>query len=373
MTETGQSRVRVHLIVGARPNFVKIAPLWRALLNSSWCEPVIVHTGQHYDLNMSDWMFRDLGLPAPHHHLNADVGSHARVTGSVMVAYEALCLEQNRPDWVVVVGDVDSTIACALTAKKLGLRVAHLEAGLRSFDRSMPEEINRVLTDSIADLLWTPSPDADENLAREGIGAERIERVGNIMIDALVNIEAAVDAYDLTLNLGFALPEFYGVVTLHRPSNVDNSKILREVVDRLCVVARETLIVFPVHPRTAKALAREGLDSVLAGAGVRIIPPCSYLPFMALIKNAAILLTDSGGIQEEASYLGIPCLTLRNSTERPITLSLGTNRLIRVSEIEVAVAEALRRPRRPVAIPLWDGKTAERVALSLQQVCKRSP
>ncbi|AKR57776.1 UDP-N-acetylglucosamine 2-epimerase [Devosia sp. H5989] len=373
MTEKGQSRVRVHLIVGARPNFVKIAPLWRVLSNSSWCEPVIVHTGQHYDLNMSDWMFRDLGLPAPHHHLNAQTGSHARVTGSVMVAYEALCLEQDRPDWVVVVGDVDSTIACALTAKKLGLPVAHLEAGLRSFDRSMPEEINRVLTDSIADLLWTPSADADENLAREGIGAERIERVGNIMIDALVNLEAAVDAYDLTPDLGFALPEVYGVVTLHRPSNVDVPKILKEIVDRLCVAARQAFLVFPVHPRTARALEREGLGALLADAGVRMIPPCSYLPFMALIKKAAFLLTDSGGIQEEASYLGIPCLTLRNSTERPITLSLGTNRLIGVDDIEGAVAQALLHHRRPATIPLWDGKTAERVALSLQKAARRAP
>lgn len=372
MPASQQRRLRVHLIAGARPNFVKIAPLWRALKGTDWCDPVIVHTGQHYDLNMSDWMFRDLGLPAPDHHLGALTGSHARVTGSVMMAYETLCLEKERPDWVIVVGDVDSTIACAMVAKKLGLLVAHLEAGLRSFDRAMPEELNRVLTDSIADLLWTPSPDADENLAREGIPAERVECVGNIMIDALVYIEPAVNSCDLVHELGFELPPHYCVVTLHRPSNVDHPQILNEVSNRLRNIARDIAVVFPVHPRTAKSLQRSGLHQALAASGIMIVPPLSYLPFIALIKGAAFLLTDSGGIQEEASYLGIPCLTLRSSTERPVTISLGTNRLVNLDTVEIAAREVMNRQRRRVKIPLWDGETGFRVTASLKQASLKS-
>ena len=328
---------------------------------------MIVHTGQHYDLNMSDWMFRDLGLPAPHYNLGAQTGSHALVTGSVMIAYEALCLEKDRPDWVVVVGDVDSTVACAIVAKKLGFLVAHLEAGLRSFDRSMPEELNRILTDSIADLLWTPSQDGNDNLAREGIAADRVELVGNIMIDALVEAGPAIDAFDIAQELGFELPQHYCVVTLHRPSNVDDLDMLVQIVDRLCRIARLTTIIFPVHPRTAKVLERTQLNLKLVEAGVRLIAPCSYLPFMALIKGAALLLTDSGGIQEEASFLGIPCLTLRSSTERPITLSLGTNRLVRLADLETAAQAAMHLARKPAAIPMWDGNTALRVASGLRR------
>lgn len=371
MTGQQQSRLRVHLIAGARPNFVKIAPLWRALKHTDWCDPAIVHTGQHYDLNMSDWMFRDLGLPAPDHHLGAQTGSHALVTGSVMMAYEKLCRETDRPDWVIVVGDVDSTIACAITAKKLGLPVAHLEAGLRSFDRAMPEELNRILTDSIADLLWTPSEDGDENLRREGVAPERIECVGNIMIDALVEIAPAVAAYDLSAELGFVPTTPFGVVTLHRPANVDRPEALTAIVEHLCRLAGRTSIIFPVHPRTAKAMERLGLKDRLAEAGVRMIEPLSYLPFMALIKGASFLLTDSGGIQEEASYLGIPCLTLRDSTERPVTITLGTNRLVTLDDIEPAVIAAMATARRPASIPLWDGKTAGRVAASLKAASAR--
>ena len=363
-----QTSMRVHLVAGARPNFVKIAPLWKALADEEWCEPVIVNTGQHYDVALSDWMFRDLGLPAPHHHLGALIGSHARVTGSVMMAYEKLCLEVDQPDWVVVVGDVDSTVACSLSAKKLGYSVAHLEAGLRSFDRSMPEELNRIVTDSIADLLWTPSPDADENLIREGVSPEQIERVGNIMIDALVSVQPDVDRTDLKTHMGFVPTDTYGVVTLHRPTNVDDPAMLMKLVGHLCAIAQKVDLVFPVHPRTAKAFEQSGLTAQLERARVKLVPPLSYIPFIALMKRAAFLLTDSGGIQEEASYLGVPCLTLRNSTERPITITLGTNRLVRIEDVPAALEDALHMLKSPATIPLWDGKTAGRVVASLHSV-----
>jgi UDP-N-acetylglucosamine 2-epimerase (non-hydrolysing) len=360
-------RVRVHLIGGTRPNFVKIAPLWKALANEEWCEPIVVHTGQHFDINMSDWMFRDLGLPSPHFHLAAQTGSHARVTGSVMIAYEKLCQEVSPPDWVVVVGDVDSTLACAIAAKKLGLRVAHLEAGLRSFDRTMPEEINRIMTDSIADLLWTPSVDGDENLRREGVPAERVERVGNVMIDALVAVQDQVEQVSLAEEFQLDLAKRYGVITLHRPSNVDHPEVLAHIVDALVKVASEIDLVFPVHPRTRKALEHVNAIANLKRAGVRLHPPLAYIPFIALVRKAAFLLTDSGGIQEETSFLGIPCLTLRESTERPVTVSRGTNRLVTLGSVPQAVRDAMARSASPCAIPLWDGNTAHRVAASLKQ------
>lgn len=367
MSNAEEGPRRVHLIAGARPNFVKIAPLWNVLNAAEWCSPAIVHTGQHFDMNMSDWIFRDLNLPAPHHHLGALSGSHGRVTGSVMMAYEKLCTETERPDYVVVVGDVDSTIACALTAKKLQLPVAHLEAGLRSFDRTMPEEINRILTDAISDLLWTPSEDGDENLAREGIPPERIERVGNIMIDALVSVQPAVDRCDLEQELGFLPQGPYGVVTLHRPSNVDDPVMLKEIVGGLCRTARSANLIFPVHPRTRQALDRAGHLPELQAAGVRMVSALSYIPFVALVRGAGFLLTDSGGIQEEATYLGIPCLTMRASTERPVTIVRGTNRLISVADLPAAVEDALATQKRPASIPLWDGATAARVAASLKR------
>ena len=358
-------RMLIDLIAGARPNFVKIAPLWHALKKQTWCETRIIHTGQHSDIDMSEWFFRDLSLSAPHHHLAAQTGSHAQVTGSTMIAYERLCLEQ-RPDWTIVVGDVDSTVACGLAAKKLGIRVAHLEAGLRSGDRSMPEELNRVITDSIADLLWTPSPDADANLVREGIDSSRIEFIGNIMIDALIQVEDKIAKVDRNNVLGQTLEEDYAVVTLHRPSNVDDPALLRMILAALNRMACDRQIVFPVHPRTRHNIERFGLMSVLSCSKLLVSGPLSYIDFIALIRDARFLLTDSGGIQEETSFLGVPCLTLRPNTERPITISEGTNRLTALSRLDTDLAAILSRTRpAPPVIKYWDGKTAQRAVASL--------
>ncbi len=360
------AKALIHLVAGARPNFVKIAPLWHALRKANWCDVRIVHTGQHADINMSDWFFRDLMLPAPDHHLNAQTGSHAKVTGSTMIAYEELCLRE-RPDWTIVVGDVNSTIACALSAKKLGIRVAHLEAGLRSFDRSMPEEVNRVLTDAIADLLWTSSPEANDNLQNEGVPAGNIDFVGNIMIDSLEMLRDSFDGEPETAGSGLT-PGQYGIVTLHRPANVDDPTALRTAISALARVARRLPLVFPVHPRTRQALNTAGLASELEAAGVTLLPPQGYTDFMRLVKRARIAITDSGGLQEETSHLGIPCLTLRPNTERPVTVTDGTNRLVDFASLDPAVADILAAaPPAPARIPLWDGQTAGRCAASLQR------
>ncbi|MBT8143317.1 MAG: UDP-N-acetylglucosamine 2-epimerase (non-hydrolyzing), partial [Gammaproteobacteria bacterium] len=303
-----KNKIVVDLIAAARPNFMKVAPLYHALKDEDWCQLRLVHTGQHYDPNMSQAFFDDLGLPKPDRHLGVGSGSHAEQTAGVMVAYEQACIEA-RPDWVVVVGDVNSTIACALVAKKLHIKVAHLEAGLRSRDRAMPEEINRILTDSIADLLWTPSSDGDDNLQAEGVAAERIELIGNIMIDSFEMRRAEIEAAGLRSDLGFDGKE-YGVVTLHRPSNVDDRDNLETIVEQLAQVAAGTELIFPVHPRTLKQLGEFGLEQRLRNAdGITLIEPVGYVDFMNLVTGAAVVITDSGGIQEETSYLGIRCLT----------------------------------------------------------------
>ncbi|HUZ73694.1 MAG TPA: UDP-N-acetylglucosamine 2-epimerase (non-hydrolyzing) [Stellaceae bacterium] len=361
----------VHLIVAARPNFMKMAPLWHALREERWCRPILVHTGQHYDADMSDAFFRDLALPPPHHNLGAGSGSHAQQTAAVMVAYEALCMEQP-PDWVVVAGDVNSTLACTITAKKLLLPVCHLEAGLRSFDRTMPEEINRIVTDVLADLLWTPSPDADANLRREGIPADRIERVGNIMIDSLVMLRARIAEARAAQRLGLA-SRGYGVVTLHRPSNVDDPQTLERAVAALERAAEHVPLVFPMHPRTRESLRRFGMADRL-GRLPRITPisPLGYVEFMSLLTDAALAITDSGGIQEETTYLGIPCLTVRRTTERPITVTHGTNRLVTWDDLAAQVAGILAAPSAPPEPPpLWDGHTAARVCASLKAAVER--
>jgi len=358
---------RVHLIAAARPNFMKVAPLYHALARESWCRPCVVHTGQHYDANMSDAFFRDLLLPDPDFHLGIGSGSHAEQTGGVMIAYDRVCASA-RPDWIVVVGDVNSTAACALVGTKLGIPVAHLEAGLRSGDRSMPEEINRIVTDAICDLLWTPSADGDENLLREGVAAARIERVGNIMIDSLELQRARIEADGTRTALGLEAGT-YGVVTLHRPSNVDRRESLGALVSELVRAAQLLPLVFAVHPRTRKQLQTFGLRETLERAsGLKLIDPLGYIPFMNLVFGARAVITDSGGLQEETTYLDIPCLTLRDNTERPVTLTQGTNRLVKIPELASSVAAALKgewaHGRRP---DLWDGQTAARVAASLKR------
>jgi UDP-N-acetylglucosamine 2-epimerase (non-hydrolysing) len=358
--------MKVDLIAAARPNFMKVAPLHKALARSDWCTPRLVHTGQHYDANMSDAFFADLGLPQPGVHLGVGSGTHAEQTGGVMIAYEKECLK-NRPDWVIVVGDVNSTVACTLAAAKLGIRVAHLEAGLRSRDRTMPEELNRLATDALADLLWTPSPDADENLLKEGIPKERIECVGNIMIDSLEMMRPAIEARRTREKLKLE-PKGFGVVTLHRPSNVDDAQKLERLADMLAKAAANLPLVFPVHPRTRKRLEEAKLLERLQKAkGVILTEPLGYNDFMSLVFDCRYALTDSGGIQEETTYLGIPCITLRDNTERPVTVTQGTNVLARMDDAPGLIGKAVQGAWKKGRIPeLWDGKTAGRVAESLK-------
>jgi UDP-N-acetylglucosamine 2-epimerase (non-hydrolysing) len=320
----------------------------------------LVHTGQHYDIEMSDQLFRELDLPVPDRNLGVGSASHARQTAEVMSRFDVVC-EEERPDWVVVVGDVNSTLACALVAVKRGLNVAHVEAGLRSFDRSMPEEINRVLTDAVAELLFTPSADADENLKREGIPEERIRRVGNIMIDALVVHREKASHDNVGKRLGLE-PGAFVYVTLHRPANVDDRERLSRILSCLEDLARTLPVVFPMHPRTKKQFLR------FAGAGnpdgrVKMTDPVGYHASLWLAENARLVLTDSGGLQEETTFFRTPCLTLRASTERPVTVTLGSNRLTRVETLRTDVDVALKGPRRTGTVPpLWDGQTAERIA-----------
>ncbi|MEZ5498975.1 MAG: UDP-N-acetylglucosamine 2-epimerase (non-hydrolyzing) [Steroidobacteraceae bacterium] len=357
---------KIHLIAAARPNFMKIAPLYHALAKEPWCKPFIVHTGQHYDPNMSDAFFRDLRLPAPHFHLEVGSGSHAEQTGKVMIAYEKVAIAE-KPDWIVVVGDVNSTVACAMVGAKLWIPVAHLEAGLRSRDRRMPEEINRLMTDAIADLLWTPSADGDENLRAEGIPPERVECVGNIMIDSYEMMREAIEADGTRALLGLQ-PRSYGVVTLHRPSNVDTRAALEPLVAQLLSAGEHLPLVFAVHPRTRKMLQSfDLLQSLEKAPSIHLIEPLGYVPFMNLVVGARAVITDSGGVQEETTYLGIPCLTLRENTERPVTVTLGSNRLVTPATLVKELSSVLqiegRLGQRP---PLWDGHAAARVVASLK-------
>ena len=355
----------VHLVAAARPNFMKVAPLWHALEATGDFKPVIVHTGQHYDAAMSDDILTDLGLPAPDHHLGIGSGTHAEQTGRVMIAYEALAMAE-RPDWLIVVGDVNSTAAASMAAGKLRIPIVHLEAGLRSRDRDMPEELNRLVTDVLADVLWTPSPDADANLIAEGIAAERITRVGNIMMDSYELVRPAIMAADYPGELGYAAGG-YGVVTLHRPSNVDVSDRLDRLVEALIAVQGHLPLIFPVHPRTKQRLGDAGIAR-LEAAGVKTVGPAAYVRFMSLVAGAAAVITDSGGIQEETTYLGIPCLTLRDNTERPITISEGTAQLVNAGNLLERLLAALAQPKQNRKRPeYWDGRTAERCVRDLRR------
>ncbi len=362
----------IHLVAAARPNFMKIAPVYHKLKVQSWAAPVIVHTGQHYDLNMSDVFFEDLGLPAPDVHLGVGSGSHAEQTGTVMIEYEKEILRQ-RPDLVIVVGDVNSTMAATVAAVKLGVKVAHLEAGLRSFDRTMPEEINRIVTDALADILWTPSSDADENLLKEGVPKEKIYRVGNIMIDSLEMLREKIESQSVYKEFNLQ-PKSYALVTLHRPSNVDDPKSLGLLCEKIARISEKIPLVFPVHPRTRQNLEATGLYQIISKRnGLCLCDPLSYIRFMSLLFSCKLAITDSGGIQEETTYLGIPCITLRDNTERPITILEGTNRLCRINELEEkvdnAVIESAGIKKRP---DLWDGNTAIRVTGSIRDYFNRT-
>ncbi len=359
--------LKVINVVGARPNFMKVAPIVEAMRQrASEFAPLVVHTGQHYDERMSDAFFRDLGLPQPDVYLGVGSGSHAQQTAAVMQLFEPVVLRE-QPDWVLVVGDVNSTLACALVCAKLLVPVAHVEAGLRSRDRTMPEEINRLLTDQISDLLLTPSEDADENLRAEGIPAERIRFVGNVMIDSLFQqLERAATTSKVREELGVSDTP-YAVLTLHRPSNVDDPATLARILSALAQIAARLPIIFPVHPRTRKNIMEFGLAGEIEREGrVRLIEPLGYLDFLRLYSGARLVLTDSGGIQEETTALGIPCLTLRENTERPVTVTLGTNRIVGTDPALIVRAamdalESSRTDEPPRVPPLWDGHTAGRI------------
>jgi UDP-N-acetylglucosamine 2-epimerase (non-hydrolysing) len=312
------------LVAAARPNFMKVAPVWRALDATGRFNLTLVHTGQHYDENMSKVFFDELGLPKPDAHLGVGSGTHAEQTARVMLAFEPVLVGADA-DLVVVVGDVNSTLACALVACKRGVPVAHVEAGLRSFDRDMPEEINRMLTDAISDLLFITSPEARDNLLREGVEDRKIHFTGNVMIDSLRAWEHEAEKSAVLETLGLD-PGCYGLVTLHRPSNVDDIVQLTRLLDALTEIGRDCPLVFPVHPRTRQAIERAQYQ--IRGGAVRLIDPVGYLDFLKLMKYSSIVLTDSGGIQEETTALGIPCLTIRENTERPVTVTVGTNRLV---------------------------------------------
>lgn len=353
---------RILHVVGARPNFMKIAPIVHEVNNHPQeFEQMLVHTGQHYDANMSKIFFDELDLPKPDLNLEVGSGSHAQQTAQVMQRLEPVLLDY-KPDWVIVPGDVNSTLACALVASKLGHRVAHVEAGLRSFDRTMPEEINRILTDQISDLLFTPSPDADENLLREGVAPTKIRFVGNVMIDTLVQLLPKARDRWPSLQSRMRVSR-YALVTLHRPFNVDNPQILGELLQALETIAEQIDVIFPVHPRTRQRIVAHEL--LPAQHKITLLEPLGYLDFLALQLQAAFVLTDSGGVQEETTYLGIPCLTARPNTERPVTITTGTNQLVESSYVALVTA-AEKILTRPIAsngtIPeLWDGSTAKRI------------
>jgi len=362
--------VKIVNVVGARPNLMKVAPLMEAFAARPGIEALLVHTGQHYDANMSDLFFRQLGIPEPDLNLGVGSGSHAVQTAEIMKGFEPVLLE-HRPDAVLVVGDVNSTIACGLVAVKLGVALVHVEAGLRSFDRSMPEEINRILTDAISDVLFCTEASGPRNLKREGVADEKIHLVGNVMIDTLMKHRARAEASGILRELGLE-PAGYAVLTLHRPSNVDDPETLAGILSALEVVARDMPLVFPAHPRTREKLRAFGLESRLARLpGLQMIDPAGYLDFLKLMSSARLVLTDSGGIQEETTILQVPCLTLRENTERPVTVEIGTNQLVGrdPERILAAYRKVLEGGGPPGRLPPgWDGRAAGRITDVLLRV-----
>jgi UDP-N-acetylglucosamine 2-epimerase (non-hydrolysing) len=359
----GNQRIKIINVVGARPNFVKMAALMDAYRKYPEIDPLLVHTGQHYDVSMSDSFFQQLGIPAPDINLGVGSASHAAQTAEIMKAFEATVFD-HRPDAVLVVGDVNSTIACGLVAVKLGAKLVHVEAGLRSFDRSMPEEINRLLTDSISDLLFCTEKSGVDNLLREGVAEEKIFLVGNVMIDTLLKNKPKAEESGILGKFGVEA-NGYAVLTMHRPSNVDDRETLGNILEALEVIQRDMPVLFPAHPRTRKNLDGSVLGKRLNGLpGLRLLTPLGYLDFLKLMMSARIVLTDSGGIQEETTMLGIPCLTLRENTERPITTEIGSSQLVGtdperiLSAYRSVTSGKWRSSKIP---PLWDGRAAERI------------
>ncbi len=351
---------KVIAVVGARPNYMKIAPIWRELDKHDHISKRLVHTGQHYDRNMSTVFFDDLKLPKPDVFLGVGSGSHGEQTGKVMTEFEKTLVEE-RPDLVIVVGDVNSTMAGTLVAVKMGIPVAHVEAGLRSFDREMPEEINRMVTDILANLLFTSERGAEKNLLREGVDKDKIHFVGNVMIDSLKFYRPMAEKSTVLEDLSL-VPGGYGLVTLHRPSNVDDPETLRGILGALSEIGKTCPLVFPAHPRTRKIIENNNIE--ISSENIRILDPTGYLDFAKLMMYSRIVLTDSGGIQEETTVLGVPCLTIRENTERPVTVEIGTNRLVGVSPERILEEgmNVLSRGRQERRVPeLWDGKTSQRI------------
>jgi UDP-N-acetylglucosamine 2-epimerase (non-hydrolysing) len=368
------SRFRVLNVVGARPNFMKIAPVARALARRPDAfEAKLVHTGQHYDAAMSQVFFDELEIPRPDVDLNVGSASHAQQTAAIIAAFEPVLMDW-RPDVLLVVGDVNSTLACSLVAAKVGVRIAHVEAGLRSFDRGMPEEINRVLTDQISDLLFTTEPGASDNLQREGIALEKVHFVGNVMIDTLLRHRSRARTLGIAAQLG--LEGHFALLTLHRPSNVDDPAVFERLMTGVAEVARDLPVVFAVHPRTRQVLGRSAVATRLVAAGrLRLLDPLGYLEFLGLMDASALVLTDSGGIQEETTILGVPCLTLREQTERPVTVTHGTNCIVGTDPDRIVEGwrAARNRPRGGCTPPLWDGHAAERIVDVLETLASPSP
>jgi UDP-N-acetylglucosamine 2-epimerase (non-hydrolysing) len=359
MGKKSNSKSKIHLILGARPNQMKVAPLFKILRATSQFIPMVIDTGQHFDANMSSSFLDEFKMPNPYAELKIGSGSHAVQTGKMMASYEKLCIKE-RPDWTIVFGDVNSTVACSLVSAKLGIPIVHAEAGLRSWDRAMPEEINRIVTDSVSTLFWTTSEEASKNLIREGHEESNIRLVGNLMIDSLLSMMPRIMESKKYIDLGLESKD-YCVATFHRPSNVDDFEALNNLADQLIILSKQIVIVFPVHPRTHKALIQIGRYIDLEEShNITLLDPLGYVDFLNLIVHSSFVLSDSGGIQEETAYLGIPCFTVRENTERPITLKYGLNELIKISFIHETYERHKLLTRKALPIPFWDGRAAKR-------------